>query len=52
MKPQKISLKTKKPWQLPKGHTEHQSGSGEHDSREKRKRTRKEQIRQILKEFE
>jgi hypothetical protein len=38
-----IKIKVKKPWEVSKGHSEHRSGSGEHDSRPKRKRTRQAQ---------
>jgi hypothetical protein len=36
-----IKLNTKKPWEVGRGHTAHRGGSGQHDPRPKRERTRK-----------
>jgi len=40
-----IKIKVKKPWEAAKGHSEHRSGAGVHDSRPKRERTRQAQRR-------
>jgi len=48
----KISIKTKKPWEVSRGHQGHQSGSGQHDSRPKRQRTRAAQKRRALKDWQ
>lgn len=45
-----IKLQGKKPWEVSRGHSEHRGGSGSHDSRPKRKRTRKAQLREALRE--
>ncbi len=45
-----IKVAVKQVWEGPKSHTPHKSGSGEHDSRPKRERTRMDVKRRILKE--
>ena len=48
-----IKLDVHEPWNGKKGHTEHQSGSGQHqDRRTKRQRTRSNQIKTHLEEME
>jgi len=48
-----INLDVKSPWDGKKGHTNHQSGSGEHqDKRTKRQRTRRNQFKAHLEEME
>jgi len=53
-KPKKITIKVnvKQPWEAARGHQEHRSGSGKHDCRPKRKRTRVDQRRAWQKEYE
>lgn len=43
-----VSLNVRPLWELGKGHTDHRSGSGNHDSRPKRLRTRSSQKRQAV----
>lgn len=45
-----IKLNVKQEWNCAKGHNPHKTGSGEHDSRPKRERTRMDVKRRILKE--
>lgn len=45
-----IRLNVKQEWNCAKGHTPHKTGSGEHDSRPKRQRTRMDVKLKILKE--
>lgn len=40
MKKQKIKLEVRPIWAIGKGHNDHRSGSGQHDNRPKRLRTR------------
>lgn len=40
MKKQKIKLEVRPIWAIGKGHNSHKSGSGQHDNRPKRLRTR------------
>ena len=47
-----IKIKTKKPWEVSRGHQGHRSGSGQHDSRPKRLRTRGAQKRQAMKDWQ
>lgn len=48
----KISLNLKKVWELPRGHEEHLTGTGVHDSRPKRERTRNAANRKALREYD
>lgn len=48
----KIKIKKKKIWELPEGHHEHRSGSGTHDSRPRRLKTRADVTRQAIREWE
>lgn len=48
MKKIKIRLEVKPIWAIGKGHNPHNSGSGQHDSRPKRLRTRASQKRQSI----
>ena len=43
MKKIKIKLNVRPIWEIGKGHNEHRSGSGSHDNRPKRQRTRQAQ---------
>ncbi len=45
-----VKLNVKSSWECPKGHNPHKTGSGLHDSRTKRERTRMDVKRRILKE--
>ena len=47
-----IKIKTKKIWEISKGHTAHRSGSGIHDNRPKRQRTRQAQKSSWKRDFE
>jgi len=47
-----VKVNHKQPWEVARGHHEHKSGSGEHDSRPKRVRTRQAQRQQWRKEWE
>jgi hypothetical protein len=47
----KIKTKVKKPWELPHGHNSHRSGSGSHDNRPRRVRTRMDVQRRALAEY-
>lgn len=46
-----IKIKVRKPWEVSKGHSEYKSGSGQHDNRPKRKRTRQAQRSAWQKDF-
>jgi hypothetical protein len=46
-----IKIKKKKLWEISKGHNEHRSGSGTHDSRPKRARTRSNINRRAIQEY-
>jgi hypothetical protein len=48
----KVKINPRKIWQLPKGHSQHQSGSGEHDNRPKRLRTRQAKNTQAMRDYE
>lgn len=48
MKKIKIKLNVRPIWEIGKGHNEHRSGSGSHDSRPKRQRTRQAQKQQSM----
>lgn len=47
-----ISLNLKKVWELPRGHEDHLTGTGVHDNRPKRIRTRGAANRKAIKEFD
>jgi hypothetical protein len=47
-KTEKIKLNLKKPWELPRGHQDHDQGCGKHDNRPRRERTRRYQLRKAL----
>ena len=47
----KIETKVKKPWELARGHNSHRSGSGSHDNRPRRIRTRMDVRRRALAEY-
>ena len=47
----KVKTKVKKPWELPHGHNSHRSGSGSHDNRARRIRTRMDARRVALAEY-
>ena len=47
----KITLNVKKLWELPKGHSIDRSGSGQHDSRPNRQRTRRDANKSAIKDF-
>ncbi len=48
----KISLNLKKVWELPRGHEEHLTGTGVHDNRPKRERTRNAANRKAIREYD
>lgn len=52
MKKIKIKLNARPVWELGKGHNEHRSGSGIHDNRPKRQRTRQAQKRRALDDYQ
>ena len=47
-----ISLNLKKVWELPRGHEDHLTGTGIHDNRPKRLRTRGAANRKAMREYE
>ena len=47
-----IHLDIKPVWKLSKGHSDHIGGSGSHDSRPKRSRTRADVVRKILRDYD
>ena len=47
----KIKINVKPIWQIGKGHNDHISGSGEHDNRPKRNRTRKSIENNIMRDY-
>lgn len=47
-----IKLNLKKIWELPRGHEDHLTGTGVHDSRPKRLRTRSAANRKAIREFD
>ena len=49
---EKIKVSTKKPWELSRGHNSHRSGSGHHDNRPRRVRTRMDIRRRSLAEYQ
>lgn len=52
MKKTKIKINVKPIWQIGKGHNEHLTGSGKHDNRPKRNRTRKAAFNNAIKEYD
>jgi hypothetical protein len=48
----KIKINVKPIWKIGMGHNDHISGSGKHDSRPKRGRTRKANFDKHMKEFD
>lgn len=48
----KLDVETKPVWKASKGHSEHRSGSGSHNNKPKRLRTRNAQNREALREFD
>ena len=47
-----VKISPRKVWELGLGHNAHRPGSGVHDSRPKRQRTRREQTEAYVKEWE
>lgn len=47
-----ISLNLKKVWELPRGHADHLTGTGVHDNRPKRMRTRGDESRKAIREYD
>ncbi len=47
----KIKVSTKKPWEVSRGHNSHRSGSGNHDNRPRRVRTRMDIRRRAIEEY-
>jgi hypothetical protein len=47
-----IKVKTKKPWEVSRGHNIHRSGSGNHDNRPRRVRTRMDIRRRAIDEYQ
>lgn len=47
-----LKLKLKPVWALGKGHSSHMSGSGQHDNRPKRMRTRNAEKRRFIGEYD
>ena len=48
----KIKINVKPIWKIGMGHNDHISGSGKHDNRPKRERTRKASFNKHMKEFD
>ena len=48
----KVKVSTKKPWEVGRGHHAHRSGSGTHDSRPRRLRTRMDAKKKALQDFD
>jgi hypothetical protein len=46
-----INIKNKKVWELPDGHHDYRSGSGTHDSRPRRLKTRANVTREAIREW-
>jgi hypothetical protein len=46
-----IKVKTKKPWEVSRGHNSYRSGSGYHDNRSRRVRTRMDVQRKAIAEY-
>jgi hypothetical protein len=47
----KVKISTKKSWEISRGHNSHRSGSGNHDNRVRRIRTRMDERRQAIAEY-
>jgi len=47
----KIRVSTKKPWEVSRGHNSHHSGSGYHDNRLRRVRTRLDERRKAIADY-
>lgn len=47
-----VKVDNKKVWELPEGHHDHRSGSGTHDSRPRRLKTRANVVKQAIKEWQ
>lgn len=47
-----ISLNLKKVWELPRGHEDHLTGTGVHDNRPKRLRTRSASNRKAIRDYD
>lgn len=47
-----INLNLKKVWELPRGHEDHLTGTGVHDNRPKRLRTRAAANRKAIRDFD
>ena len=47
----KLKVSTKKPWEVGRGHNSHRSGSGTHDSRPRRLRTRLQSSKKAIEEY-
>lgn len=47
-----VKISPRKVWELGLGHNAHRPGSGAHDNRPKRQRTRREQVRAYISEWE
>lgn len=47
-----ITLNLKQVWELPRGHEQHLTGTGTHDHRPKRLRTRAASSRKAIREYE
>lgn len=48
----RFTLNLKRVWELPRGHEDHLSGTGAHDNRPKRERTRSASNRKAIGEFD
>ena len=47
-----VKINPRKVWELPMGHTSHRSGSGVHNNKPRRQRTRQAANNSIIKEYE
>ena len=47
-----ISLNLKRVWELPRGHEDHMTGTGVHDNRPKRLRTRNASNRKAIRDYD
>jgi len=47
-----VKINPRKVWELPTGHTSHRSGSGVHNNKPRRQRTRQAANNSIIKEYE
>jgi len=48
----KVKVSTKKPWEVSRGHNSYRSGSGNHDNRPRRVRTRMDIRRRAIDEYQ